>query len=151
MPIYLSRSRLETRKIAAILAKEILTKPPKIATALVLALSGDLGAGKTTFTQSFIKNSGVKKRITSPTFVIFKRFKIEKFRLKNIYHADVYRIRKIKELLDLGFNKILLDNRNIILIEWAEKIKRLLPKKIIWIKFKHGKKENERIIQIIEN
>lgn len=148
MPIYLSRSRLETKKIAAVLVKEVLSKPPKIATALVLALSGDLGAGKTTFIQSFIKSCGVKKRITSPTFLIFKRFKIKNLRFKNIYHADVYRIGKIKELLDLGFNRILLDNCNIVLIEWAEKIKRLLPKNVILIKFQHGKKENERFIKI---
>ena len=149
MPIILSQSRLETRKIAAVLAKEIMQKPPKINSALVLALSGDLGAGKTTFTQSFIKNFGVKKRITSPTFLLFRPYKIKNKNYKLIYHIDCYRIQKPKDLLDLGLKEILSNRRYIVLIEWPEKIRKFLPKNVIWIKFQHGKKENERMIKII--
>lgn len=151
MPIILSRARPETRKIAAVLAKEILNKPLKINSALILALSGDLGAGKTTFTQSFIKNCGIKKRITSPTFLLIRSYKLKAENYQLIYHIDAYRIKKSKELLSLGIKEILNNNKNIILIEWPEKIRKFLPRQTIWIKFKHGKKENERIIKINQN
>lgn len=146
--IILSKSRLETRKIAAVLAKEILNKPPKITSALILALSGDLGAGKTTFTQSFIKNCGVKKRINSPTFLLIRSYKLQTTGYRLVYHIDAYRIKKSKELLDLGLKEILNNNKNIVLIEWAEKIKKILPKNVIWIKLKHGEKENERMVKM---
>lgn len=142
----LSRSRLETRKIAAVLAKEILSKVLRLKSALVLALSGDLGAGKTTFIQSFIKTCGVKKRITSPTFLLIRSYKLKAKSYKLIYHIDAYRIKKPKELLDLGLQEILNNNKNIVLIEWPEKIRKFLPRQTIWIKFKHGEKENERIL-----
>lgn len=64
----------------------------------------------------------------------------------NVYHLDLYRIHKPKELLDLGFKKIISDPENIVLIEWPERIKKLLPKNIIWIVLEHGKNENERIM-----
>ncbi len=65
-----------------------------------------------------------------------------------LIHIDSYRIHKPQEMLNLGFEKILQNPRNIVLIEWAEKIKKLLPKNTIWLKFEHGKHENERIIKI---
>lgn len=136
-----SHSPRETKKFAKLLAKEILTRPPKISSALVLALTGDLGSGKTTFIQGFCKGAGIKKHITSPTFIIFRRY-------KNIYHVDCYRIQRPQESLKLGFKEIIANPRNIVLIEWAEKIKKLLPWKTIWINFDYGKKENERKIEI---
>lgn len=140
---------MQTRKAAAVLAKELLSKPPKLNSAFVLALSGELGAGKTVFTQSFIKSCGVKKRITSPTFLLFRPYKLKSANYNSVYHIDAYRIKKPKDLLDLGLKKILSDKRRIVLIEWAEKIRRFLPRKTIWIEFQHGKKENERIINFL--
>jgi tRNA threonylcarbamoyladenosine biosynthesis protein TsaE len=148
---FLSHSSQETKKIAGLLAKEILIQPPKISSALVLALTGDLGSGKTTFIQGFCRAAGIKKRITSPTFVIFKKFKIKNLKFKNLYHLDCYRIQKPQELLKLGFKEIIVNPQNIVLIEWAEKIKLLLPKETIWIKFSHTKSLNQRLIRIIRN
>lgn len=149
-----SSSRNQTRKIAAALAREALKKPPKLKHALVFALTGDLGAGKTTFIQGFMKGAGVKQRITSPTFLLIRSYKLppradppraEKAKsFSAIYHVDFYRPGKPSEFFNLGL-KVVTDNpRNIVLIEWAERVKKLLPPNAIWIKFEHGKKENER-------
>jgi len=142
-----SCSTAQTKKFAAELAKKILKKR-KAKNALVFALSGDLGSGKTTFVQGFLRALGVKRKITSPTFVIFKRFKIYDLRFKNVYHIDCYRLQKPEDLLALGLREILQNSQNIVLIEWPEKIRRILPKNTIWLKFEHAEKENQRIIKI---
>jgi len=140
-----SFSAQTTKLLAVALAKEALkTKSGKYA--LVLALKGELGAGKTTFIQGFIKALGIRNRVTSPTFVIVKSFKFKASSFKRIYHIDAYRLKKPKELLALGFREIIADPQNIVLIEWADKIRKILPKNVIWITFRHGKKSNERNI-----
>ena len=156
-------SSAQTKKIAGLLAKEILADKIKRKNALVLALAGDLGSGKTTFTQGFLRGLGIKNKITSPTFVIAKKYNLKTWNLsarggsalggklktqkyERAWHFDCYRIRKSAELFSLGFKEILADPQNIILIEWPEIIKKVLPKNSIWIKFEHGEKENERTI-----
>lgn len=141
-----SDSAKKTKETAKSLAEKILKKPSK-KLALIIGLTGDLGAGKTTFIQGFLKGVGLKKRITSPTFVIFKRFKIHDSRFKSIYHIDCYRLTP-KELAVLDFQEIINNPQNIVLIEWAEKIKKILPKSAIWIKFAHTKNLNQRTIKI---
>ena len=84
----ISKSARQTRDIAKDLATEIANKKRPT----ILALSGDLGAGKTTFTQSFAKAFGVKKRILSPTFLIMKRFPLTQGNFENLYHIDAYRV-----------------------------------------------------------
>lgn len=165
-----TRSSRETKQAAAAFAKKILKrgKPRNVhrdalrgkpsRSALILGLAGELGSGKTTFIQGFLRGLGVRKKITSPTFVLIKRFKIKGLRFKNVYHIDVYRIKKPSELLKLGLREILNNPGNIVLIEWAEKIsakggpasggKKILPKSSIWIKFEHGEKENIRRLAI---
>ncbi|MBN2197931.1 tRNA (adenosine(37)-N6)-threonylcarbamoyltransferase complex ATPase subunit type 1 TsaE [Candidatus Wolfebacteria bacterium] len=146
--LYKTNSSKETEKIAGILVKEILKTRIKNKNALVFALDGDLGAGKTTFVRGFLRGFGIKKKITSPTFIIFKRFKIQNSKFKNVYHMDCYRIKKTKELFSLEIKEIFKNFENIVLIEWPEKIKKTLPKNAIRIKFKHGEKENQRSILI---
>ncbi len=145
-------SSRQTKKLAALLAQEILSASWRIKKqALVLALSGDLGAGKTTFTQGFLRGLGVRGKIASPSFTLIKNYEL---RIKNygkykkIFHIDCYRIYKPKDILSIGIKEILSNSLNIVLIEWPERIKRILPSKIISIKFKHGLKENERVILI---
>ncbi len=147
MFFYKTNSSKQTKKIAADFAKRFLKKHNK-RNALVFALKGDLGSGKTTFVQGFLRSLGVKRRITSPTFVIFKRFKIKDLRFKNVYHIDCYRIQKPNDLLTLGLKEILENPQNIVLIEWPEIIKRILPKNTIWLKFGHGETVNQRIIKV---
>ena len=120
--------------------------------ACIFALQGDLGAGKTTFTQGFARGLGIKRQTASPTFIIMRRFAIPRGvarrvgKAKNFYHIDAYRLKKLDSLEPLGLKEIFADPANIILIEWPEKIKKTLPRGTTWIKFKYGKKENERII-----
>lgn len=89
----------------------------------IIALTGELGSGKTTFVQGFAKGLGIKEKITSPTFVIIRQYP------NNFYHVDLYRIDNFQEL---GLEEILANPNNIVLIEWAEKIKDL-PKNTIKI------------------
>ncbi len=137
-----------TNQVAQSLAKKIIQRLRKsLYGAVVVALVGDLGAGKTTFVQGFAKALGIKEKITSPTFVILKRFKIQDLRFKNLIHIDAYRLSKTEELLELGWSNLVKNPQNIILIEWADKIKKILPKDTIWINFEHIS-EKERNIDI---
>ncbi len=111
----------------------------------IFALSGDLGSGKTAFAQAFLRALGVKRRIASPTFLLIKNYRLK---TKKIYHIDCYRLKNPKELIKLGIKDILKDKNNIALVEWADKIKGLIPKDAVWIYFRHGKNSNERVIKI---
>lgn len=122
----------QTKRAGRLLAGQIL-KNKSGKKASILGLVGDLGGGKTTFLQGFAKGLGIKEKITSPTFVILKKFQISK--LKTFYHIDCYRIKKPEELLDLNFKKIISSPPNIIAIEWADKIRKIMPKETIWINF----------------
>ncbi len=139
MDKYITTGAQETQEIAAEFAKKILRKKPG-KSAVVLALSGDLGAGKTTFLQGFARGLGISEVVNSPTFVILKRF-------KNFYHIDCYRLDEPKDILQLGFEEILKNPHNIIAIEWPEKIAGLLPKEIISIQFTHLE-ENKRELTV---
>lgn len=117
--------------------------------AAVLALQGDLGAGKTTFVQGFLKGLGSKRRVTSPTFVLMRRHKVPGGKFSDVFHIDAYRLKKPEHLAALTLDVILSGPRNVVLIEWPELAKRFLPKNTIWLKFAHGKKENERTITVV--
>lgn len=134
MKNYISHSEDETRLIAEEYAKKTQDK--------IFALTGELGAGKTTFVQGFAKGLGIKEKIISPTFVLMRQHKIPSSE-KTLYHIDLYRIDNISAL---GFEEILSDPDNITLIEWAEKLKEL-PAEIIRIKITKDK-EQKRIITI---
>lgn len=138
----------DTAKIAISLAKDLVNRAPG-KRALVLGFTGDLGAGKTTFIKSFIRALGVRKKVTSPTFLISRRFGLPKGgRYKNVFHVDAYRISNSKELSEIGIEDIMNERGNIVLVEWADRIKHVLPKGMIWVKFKHGKGESQRHITI---
>lgn len=141
-------SPAKTKKFAGLLAKKLSKRKSRRRGALILALTGELGSGKTTFTQGFLRALGVKPKITSPTFVLIKNYKLKTKNYKLAYHIDCYRIKKPKELLKLRLKELLNSPQNIVLIEWAEKIKRILPKNSIWLKFEHGEKENIRGIRM---
>jgi tRNA threonylcarbamoyladenosine biosynthesis protein TsaE len=136
----------DTQELAKKLAKELLREKNR-ERAVVVGLVGELGSGKTTFTQSLLAELGIKKRILSPTFVIWKRFRLpKKTSLKDAYHLDAYRIQA-KDLIDLGWEKIL-NGCNLIVIEWAGRIKKVLPPDTIWINFAYGRTKNERKITL---
>lgn len=146
MKKYLTENFGQTQKLGEKLGKEMLVASPK-KLAVVLALSGDLGAGKTTFLQGFAKGLGIKENILSPTFVIMKSFKLQALSFKRFYHFDCYRLNDAQEILSLGFKEIISDPKNIVAIEWPEKIAEVLPKDNISIAFNHLE-ENKRELTI---
>ena len=109
----------------------------------VVLLNGDLGAGKTTFTQFVFKHLGVKEVVNSPTFAILKTYQ-GKFIL---HHFDTYRITT-EEAVEAGFDEVLEDKNAVIFIEWAEMIQPLIPKKTITINIRFLD-ENTRVFEII--
>jgi len=142
--VYITSSAWETKKIGQEVANKILKKRGT-AKAQVLALEGDLGGGKTTFLQGFAKGLGIRQKILSPTFVILKKFKINHERFNFFYHIDCYRIKRAKEISELGFKKIADDSKNIIAVEWSRRIKRILPQHTIFINFEFINKDKRKI------
>ncbi len=114
----------------------------------MFALQGDLGAGKTTFVQGFLKGLGSRARVTSPTFVLMRRHGLAGKKFSNVFHIDAYRLKKPEHFAALELDAIIADPRNIVLIEWPEQAKEFLPKRTVRIGFTYGEKENERIVAI---
>lgn len=113
--------------------------------ALVVGLSGNLGAGKTTFSQRFAKKLGVEEYITSPTFVIQKEYDLPENAFKKLIHIDAYRLKEGRELEVLGFEEILADPESIVLIEWPQHVADILPHDMITLSFVVTGKETRTI------
>lgn len=136
----LSKSSKETKNIAGKLAKSLKAQD-------VVALYGELGAGKTTFVQGLVRALGGNEReVISPTFVILKDYKV-KSKVNSVSHIDLYRLEEKYEIDDLGLDELFEDQKGIVIIEWAEKAKGLLPKKRINVYFEYVD-ENKRKIKI---
>jgi len=95
--------------------------------ATVVGLYGNLGAGKTTFVQTVARALGVMETVNSPTFLIFKRYALHGSCYTNLIHVDAYRLKSSEELRKLRFDELLADPKNLILIEWADKVSDILP------------------------
>ncbi len=144
----ISKNSQETKKIGRVLAGGIFNWRLGDKEALIIALEGELGAGKTTFAQGLAKGFKIKEKITSPTFVILKKFNLKDSFWQNLYHIDCYRVNSPQDILDLDFKEITSRPKNIVVIEWAEKIKSILPKeKVLWVSFSYLEK-NERKLSI---
>jgi tRNA threonylcarbamoyladenosine biosynthesis protein TsaE len=124
----------ETMEFAKRLAK--LLKPQD-----VIALEGDLGAGKTTFTKGLAEGLHITKTVNSPTFTIIKEYKGD----MPLYHMDVYRLEDSFE--DLGFDEYF-EGNGVTVVEWAHIIEDQLPKELLTIQLKHGE-NNTRIISLV--
>ena len=140
---YVSKSRQETREIAQNFLNSIISHPGR---ACVVALEGDLGSGKTAFTQAVGEILGVKENMHSPTFVIMKIYVLPDATpvntpclqgVRNLIHIDAYRLEKESELLHLGWNEIIKEPENLVLIEWPENVPGIIPEdaKRIYFKF----------------
>lgn len=99
----------------------------------VIALSGPLGAGKTTFSQECARQLGVSVSVQSPTFVIAKRYITTDTRFTEMVHIDAYRLQGPEELTALRFEEMVREENTLILIEWAERIKTALPEETLWV------------------
>ena len=111
-----------------------------------IGLIGQLGAGKTIFTKGLASGLGIKKNITSPTFVLMRVYPLNKHpTIKNLVHLDAYRIKRANELLAIGIKDYLNQPDTTVVIEWADKIKKILPKKAKIVKVNYIE-DNKRII-----
>ena len=129
--------------------------------AFIVGLTGDLGGGKTTFLQGFAKGFGIEQKITSPTFVIMKKYEIKKNnkrllrknKKKNLffYHIDCYRIQRQQDVLCLGLKEIMSDCKNIVAIEWADRIKEIIPEDAAWINFEFINEKKRKIMIQLSN
>ena len=134
-----SNSVQETKKFAKEISK-------KIKQGQVVALKGDLGSGKTTFSQGFAKGLGIDQHVGSPTFKLVSEYVGSSL---NLYHVDCYRLNSLQEFLNLGGENLLLPDNGITLIEWADIIQELLPKGTIEIEFSRIKDNpNKRKLRI---
>jgi tRNA threonylcarbamoyladenosine biosynthesis protein TsaE len=139
--------RIISKEELAPLAREILIllRDHTEREAAVLALSGELGSGKTTFTQALARELGVTEDITSPTFVIEKRYATKDPQFSLLVHIDAYRINETRELSVLGFSETLRYPHSLIVIEWPERVEELVPKEALRLHFSHDSETNRRI------
>jgi len=114
----------------------------------IVGLYGELGAGKTAFVKQVASVCGITETVISPTFIIMRRYRRAGGRFRNIFHIDCYRLSTSRDLEALKFKEMLEDRQNIIFIEWAERVKKILPRTTTWISFQHGNNLNERIIKV---
>ena len=125
--------------------------------AVVIALTGELGAGKTVFLRGFARGLGIRRRIVSPTFILARRYRIPKHEIRSMkseirnksqvqnskletryfWHIDAYRLRESKDLSSIGFSEIIADARNVVAIEWADRVRSAVPKDAVWVSFRH--------------
>ena len=115
---------LPTRELLEAEARELVhTQTPKEDRATLITLSGELGAGKTTFTQAMARELGITDAITSPTFVLMKIYQLpETQKFNRLVHIDAYRLEGEKDLAPLGFDEVLMDPTNLVVVEWPEQV-----------------------------
>lgn len=140
MTKHITKSLKETRLLGKKIAKNLNFN--------IIGLNGDLGAGKTAITKGIGEYFEIVN-ITSPTFVVMKVYKTLKNnkKIKNLVHIDCYRLETYDALLDIGLGDYINDDKNLIILEWADKVCDYLPKDTIYVNFKLGTSENERIIE----
>lgn len=117
----LLQSPKETKELASKVAKNL--KPGDI-----LALYGDLGSGKTTFTRFLVEALGFSSRVQSPTFIVARRYTKDSEGIKVINHIDLYRLHSKEEVSDLGLSELFNEDEAITIIEWPELLEEILPK-----------------------
>ena len=118
-------------------ARELAVGLHPMAQAVVLGLNGELGSGKTFFVKGLAKFYGITDIVSSPTFVLEKIYKLEKKPFDHLIHIDAYRLEKPEELQALGWDEIITNSRNLICVEWAERVEKLMPKTTRYLSFEH--------------
>ena len=113
----------------------------KLTAGSIVALTGDLGTGKTTLTKAIAAGLGVTDVITSPTFNIVKQYDSGRLPL---YHFDVYRIGDVDEMYEIGYGEYFFGD-GVCVIEWADLIEEIIPDDAVRIEIEYGEKEGERI------
>ncbi|MFC1721093.1 tRNA (adenosine(37)-N6)-threonylcarbamoyltransferase complex ATPase subunit type 1 TsaE [Patescibacteria group bacterium] len=126
-------------------AKGVLQDINKGVGAKIVALHGDLGAGKTAFVKELAKELGIERHITSPTFVILKKYETQDSNFKILVHIDAYRLESGEDLKLLGWDELSKDPQNLIVVEWPEQVADVLSDDIIKVQFEYVDEETRRI------
>lgn len=145
-----TKSEKETQE----LGKKLVSKYKNLLTykAVAFCLIGEMGAGKTQFCKGVARGLGIQDTVSSPTFTLSHNYAFEAEGQKTEFiHIDTWRLFNNEEFLDLGFAKMI-DQNKVIAVEWADRVIDVLKQyndeaKLIWVKFTYGEKENERIIE----
>lgn len=146
MPTHITHSPQETRTLARSFSKTLCCGD-------IILLEGNLGAGKTTFIQGVLEDLGAEKPYTSPTFVIVKTYELKTMNHPEktnclpatLHHIDTYRISS-NDLLNLGWEEMTQEKNSVILIEWPERVRDILPKTTKTIYFSHKDGDLREII-----
>lgn len=126
----------EMEKRATAIVRRLIKKH-KGEDALIIGLSGDLGAGKTVFVKAAARDLGITATVTSPTFVIEKVYKLAKEPYSFLIHIDAYRLNSCEEMKHIGWDMLQKDPKNIIFVEWADRIEICMPMSTEWITIEH--------------
>lgn len=138
MKEYISNNSQETEQIAIDFVQTLTSGQ-------VLALAGNLGAGKTVFVKGLAKALGVKERVSSPTFVLLKVYNTDHPQIKKLIHVDCYRLEGHEDLQDIGLAEFLDDQSNLVVIEWADRINNL-PAQTTWIEINYLSEDKRKIL-----
>jgi tRNA threonylcarbamoyladenosine biosynthesis protein TsaE len=130
--VFETRSERETEKLGESLGR-LLERGDFI------ALSGDLGAGKTAFARGVARGIGINEDITSPTFTIINEYD----GILPLAHMDVYRLKSVEELANVGFDDYL--EGFVVVMEWAEKVKEMLPQDLLWVEIEAVDEKRRKI------
>ena len=137
MKKFVTKSSGETAEVAAVLGA-------KISSSAVIAFTGDLGAGKTTFIKGLAKALGYSGEVSSPTFAIVHEYIGGRLPL---YHFDMYRVESWESLYSTGFFEYM-ETDAVLAVEWSENIENALPDDLITVDITRGEDDNERVILI---
>lgn len=146
--VCLTFSFRETETRAFGFGQKLMKRGPRKARATVVALSGELGAGKTAFVSGLAKGLGVKRRIQSPTFVFIRRSRLNKGGFENLFHIDAYRMKKDEKIDFLRLQEIFSNSRNVVAVEWPENLDKIFFRGAAKILMQHGRAEGERRIKM---
>ncbi len=129
---YVSTGLNETETLARDFLAQLKPHPER---AQIVGLYGDLGSGKTTFTQAVARLLGIDEHVTSPTFILEKIYKLKNNQFEHLIHIDAYRLESGRELTNLGFDEIAGNKKNLIMLEWPERVAEILPADTIKLTF----------------
>jgi len=133
-----TRSAEETRRLGVALS-------PVLVPGDMIVLSGELGTGKTTFVQGLAVGLGITEQVTSPTYVLMKEYIGGRYPLM---HMDIYRLDRIQEVIDLGYDEFL-DPSYVVVVEWGDKVEPLLPKEHLQVELLHTGDDEIRKVSLI--
>lgn len=135
----------ETQQLSRALVAYLVARPETPGTATIVALKGDLGAGKTAFVKGVAHAFALPDTVTSPTFVIEKIYYLEEQAFSLLIHIDAYRLESDDELRAIGWHETVTDPHNIVFIEWPERVAASIPRRALWLSFEVLNETTRRI------